>query len=274
MRGVRKRGGLGLRWRWSDGARWRRWARKRWGACGLGGRGCRSRRWRMGGCDRLRFGFYHSGGCSLRHRRAALLAEFPGDIQRPFAETADHRSRLSNLPFKRLLQRFIVELRAMIAEAGAGRRCDPPGARRHHGSGSDFQRDRVRFLVRRSRHRGPRDRRRRPPRRNPNSRRPWGINARGRRRRGRRGRQRGSTLKAEAHPLLITRMAFGTSQHTFAANRNGFSAKSKEAYYYTLRHFTSLVRLRQKIAHGARGGEEYPHPAFGTPLPRGGRGGL
>jgi hypothetical protein len=81
---------------------------------------------------------YSSGGRSFNHRRAALLAEVPIQIQRPFAETADHRTRLGDLPRKRFFQSFVVEFQSLIAEAGAQVLRGRSNTRSQHGGGSDF----------------------------------------------------------------------------------------------------------------------------------------
>ena len=111
-----------------------------------------------------------------------------------------------------------------------------PGAWSHHRSGRDFQWDRG-CLRRRSSRRGRWSRCQ-------GSRWHRWISPHGTRGGGRSGRKGGATLEAEAHPLRNTRMAFGTSQHTFATNQIGFSAKTPDAYYYTLCYFSSLVRCQ------------------------------
>jgi membrane protein implicated in regulation of membrane protease activity len=60
-------------------------------------------------------------------------------IKRPFAETADHRTRLGKRPLKSLLQQFFVDFHQVVAEAGAAK--IGGSAWRHHRSGRDFQID-------------------------------------------------------------------------------------------------------------------------------------
>jgi hypothetical protein len=185
---------------------------------------CRSRdgRWQRGlGCNR-------SGWRRFHHRCATLLAEVATQIQRSFAEAANDGPRMRNLPLKRFLQSFVVEIHPLIAKAGTRVRSSRSRARSHDGSGRDFQRDSgnlpIGLLRRRfSPHDGP-----------------W---------RGRRWCKGRPTLKAETHPVRYTEMAFGASQHTFATNPVEQSAKRPTAYYYTLRHFSSLVR--GPLSHGA-----------------------
>ena len=199
---------------------------------GLAGRRRRSSGWWNAWRCGLRFGFYHSGWRSFRYRRAALLTEVPVQIQRPLAETAEHRSWLGDRPQKRFLQRFVVDFHHLVAEAGACRLWGNPSVRSHQWSGRDFQWDRRRPLRwrRRSSHRGRWGRR--PILRRRSHGRRWhrGISTQGRRCGGRRGRKEAATLKAEAHPLRNTRMAFGTSQHTFGTHPIGFSTKTPTAY--------------------------------------------
>ena len=210
------------RWRWTrprNGRRWRNLRRFDGHRCGSGGRGCngsRRRRWR-----RLGFGQHHALWRSFAYRCAALLAKVARYVQWPFAEAADDHTRLGDVTLEGFFQSLFVDVHFLIAKAGPGIRAPRSRARRHHGSRSDFQRHRgcLPMWLRLS----------------------WVSHDRRACRRSRRGRKGVTALKAEAHALGNTCMAFGTSHHTFAVNPIRVSSTRLTASYYTLRYFSSLA---------------------------------
>ena len=103
--------------------------------CGCAGRwrSCRcvlDRRPRRG-C-RLRLGLESSGWRGIRHGRATLFTEVAFQVQRAFAEPTEHRSRLDEWPFNRLLQDLFIEFHHGSSQVGSRAFERNTFARRNH----------------------------------------------------------------------------------------------------------------------------------------------